>query len=502
MIRIILTLFAALFTMQLAAKTRVVVGITIDGLRYDCLQLFWNGFGKGGFQKLDREGISVTTAQYDFNATDVAADVAAISTSAPAFINGIVASENYDRSTRKFKHALLDNSVEALGEDRSFSAAALLSPTFADRLFERNYGLSKVFSAAVSPEVAILQSGHCGSCYWINNLNGKWASSTYYVKKLPDWVEKYQDLGSYCSKRWSPLYPASYYASYRKGQMGFSYSLAEACNGLQFYENIATSPFANDFVCDFVLDAVNNEKIGADLITDVLLIGLSANPFYMKADQSFSLELEDAYLRLDKCIERILTTLDNKFGKDGYVVYVVGTRTKMDDLPPKPASKNLEWNEFRTDRYAALLNSYLKAIYGVEGLVEKFARGNIYLNHKSIESNKLNLKDVQKTSEEFMFMTNGVLEVATAYDLVAEACHGRMSALPFNRQVSGDVLYSLMPLYYEIDLNKKTTGYYANKNMPVPLFLYGGGITPETNCNIDNINKLGVWLEWLIGGNN
>lgn len=497
--KIILSFISVLFSLNIAAKPRVVVGITVEDLRYDCLQLFWDGFSTGGFKKLATEGMQCVSARYPFAATDAAADLAALSTSSTAFVNGIVDGEVYDREQKKYKLAVYDASVSAVGENRTFSAANLQSPTFADRLFERNYGLSKVFSAAVSPETAILQSGHSGECYWVNNITGKWASSSYYMDALPVWVSEFTDLGTSCSKKWMPMYPASYYVTYEKGQMPFAYELKAACNGLKFYENMATTPYANDFVCDFVLKAIDEEKIGSDLITDALLIGLSAKPFFMQEGRNMSMELEDAYMRLDKCIERLIMKLNGKFGKDGYLLYVVGTRSSMGEMPPAPISKNLQWKEFGTDRYAALLNSYLKGIYGVDGLVEKFGRGNIYLKHKLIEDNNLSLQAVQNTTVEFLFMTRGVLLAATASDLNAAACRGEVPAMAFNRQVSGDVLYTLMPMYYEADLHERTTGYCAHKDLPVPLFLYGSGIDAGKDGNLRDVAKLGILLEWMIG---
>lgn len=497
--KIILSFISVLFSLNIAAKPKVVVGITVEDLRYDCLQLFWDGFSTGGFKKLAAEGMQCVSARYPFAATDAAADLAALSTSSTAFVNGIVDGEVYDREQKEYKLAVYDASVSAVGENRTFSAANLQSPTFADRLFERNYGLSKVFSAAVSPETAILQSGHSGECYWVNNITGKWASSSYYMDALPVWVSEFTDLGTSCSKKWMPMYPASYYTTYKKGEIPFAYELKAACNGLDFYDNMATTPYANDFVCDFVLKAIDEEKIGADLITDALFVGLSAKPFFMQEGKNLSMELEDAYIRLDKCIERLLMKLEIKFGKDGFLLYVAGTRSAMGEMPPALVSKNLQWQEFGTDRYAALLNSYLKGIYGIDGMVAKFARGNVFLNHKIIEDNNLRLADVQGTVTEFLFMTRGVLSAATAVELSEASCRGEKTGIAFNRHVSGDVLYTLLPMYYEADIHRKTTGFCAHKDMPVPLFLYGEGIDAEKNRTLQDMTKLGVLLEWISG---
>ncbi len=498
--RKIFSVFAfVLLALPIAAKPKVVVGITIEDLRYDCLQLFWDGFSTGGFKKLAAGGTQFVSARYPFSATDKAADLAALSTSAMPFVNGVVSGEYYDRSTRKYVSAVEDRQVSPVGESRGFSGRCLQTPTFADRLFERNYGLSKIFSAAVSPETAVLQSGHCGDCYWINNLTGKWATSSYYAGNLPEWVAAFDDLGTSCSKKWMPMYPASYYTTYKKGEFPFAYELKAACNGLDFYDNMATTPYANDFVCDFVLKAIDEEKIGADLITDALFVGLSAKPFFMQEGKNLSMELEDAYIRLDKCIERLLMKLEIKFGKDGFLLYVAGTRSAMGEMPPAPVSKNLQWQEFGTDRYAALLNSYLKGIYGIDGMVAKFARGNVFLNHKIIEDNNLRLADVQGTVTEFLFMTRGVLSAATAVELSEASCRGEKTGVAFNRHVSGDVLYTLLPMYYEADIHRKTTGFCAHKDMPVPLFLYGEGIDAEKNRTLQDMTKLGVLLEWISG---
>lgn len=485
-----------------AAQVKIVVGITVEDLRSEYLQLFWNEFSDGGFKRLAREGTSYSAASYSFRKSDAAADYAELSTSASPFENGIAAAEYYDRGKKMYLSVLADAAVKPLGGDRALSAAGLGAPTLSDRLFERSYGLSKIVSVAPAPEAAILQNGHCGRSYWVNNYAGTWESSSYYGDALPGWVTELNtktELGKYCEDGWQPLYPAGYYYAARGGSRGFDHKLKSEAAGLKYYERLMTTPFVNDFVCDFALEALSGERMGTDLITDLLLVGFTARPYFATEGSRMTMELEDAYLRLDKTLERLLSALKARFGDSEILVYLAGVRSSGSDARPEFINKNLKWKAFGTDRYYALLNSYLKGIYGRENLVEKLSLGNVYLNHKTIADAGLNLIDVQRTAADFMLLTEGVKTVATAADISRVYSSGLSPGIAFSRERSGDVVYTLQTNYYEEDVRKQFTGYAMEFQYPVPVYVYGRNVIPGQRIDEDfSIAEVGAVVERMM----
>ena len=165
----------------------------------------------------------------------------------------------------------------------------------------------------------MLMAGHSGLPIYMNNLTGEWSTSSYYTEQMPKWLEQYNSekpIDGYMERTWENLYPAAYYkAAAAVGGTGFSYGVKATCNGLRMYDNFTTIPYCNDYICDLALKAADKEKMGNDLTTDLLMVNFSLSRFFMKEGASVSIEEEDAYLRLDKTLKRLIETLENKVGK-------------------------------------------------------------------------------------------------------------------------------------------------------------------------------------------
>ena len=83
-VMVVLTLFlAGNFTdakAQSKAEVRLVLQITIDGLRADLIKRYENGFGKSGFRFLMDKGIYYTNAQYQHANTETIVGHATLAT--------------------------------------------------------------------------------------------------------------------------------------------------------------------------------------------------------------------------------------------------------------------------------------------------------------------------------------------------------------------------------------------------------------------------------------
>ena len=170
-------------------------------------------------------------------------------------------------------------------------------------------------SIAINPTVATLQVGHSGLALWMDKKTGRWTTSSYYETALPSWAGKTAD--DYLNKRWEPLHLAAlYYAAPRVRNKNFVYDLNQFCYGSAKYEQFATTPYANDMVVDLAMEAVQNYAIGKDLQTDMLLLQFSLQPLFTQQTDGLTLELEDAYLRLDKELETLLDFLDKGISFD------------------------------------------------------------------------------------------------------------------------------------------------------------------------------------------
>ena len=71
-----------------ADKPSLIVGIVVDGMKYDWIEHYWNLFGEGGIKKLINQGTNYTNTSVSFLLADAGSSHASISTGAPPAIHG------------------------------------------------------------------------------------------------------------------------------------------------------------------------------------------------------------------------------------------------------------------------------------------------------------------------------------------------------------------------------------------------------------------------------
>jgi len=478
-------LIIALFTLgeisaQIAPK--IVVAITVEDLKEEYLTQFSGEFTKGGFNRLT-SCQKFDNVEFDYYTTDFATDVATIFTASNPCFHGIVGEKRYCPSEKKCIYSLFDKESHGLNDSLQLSGKNLYSTTIADNLYETTYGLSKIVSIATNPTIAMVMAGHSGLPIYLNNLTGEWSSSSYYKDKLPKWLTDYNStkpIEAYLEKNWENIQPAQfYYMSARKGSIGFNYSISGVCNGLKMYDNFTTTPYCNEYICDLALKAIDSEKMGNDFITDFLIVNFSLKKFFLKADDPYSLEMEDAYIRLDKTLTRFVEIVENKFGKENIQIILIGSRTG--DINTTAAiNPRIKYESFNIDRYMALLNSYLMAYFGQKKWVLNCYCGNIYLNRNEIEKSGLEITKVQEKAMEFFYLIPGVQNLCTATQMEQAFYTTGVQRHAYYRNLSGDLLYSLMPRWYEVDINDKPTGFFSTYKTFIPVWVYGGGRSETT----------------------
>ena len=88
-----------------AKRPSLVVGIMVDGLSMDYIELLRDQFGENGFKRLLSQGLLINDLDYG-TALDPAAATAVVFTGAAPQVNGIPAATVYDRDTRRARPVL------------------------------------------------------------------------------------------------------------------------------------------------------------------------------------------------------------------------------------------------------------------------------------------------------------------------------------------------------------------------------------------------------------
>ena len=494
-------LLAALVAFPLMAqgnsdRPALVVGVTVDGLRDDYLSLFWNECKAGGFERALASGARFTHCAYPYRMAGDLADLVTLQTGADPYLHGIPSDKVYDRKLMRACPVMEDKEVKATQGTARVSAKAIMATTVSDELYENTLGLSKTVSLALDPQMAVAQAGHSGLALWIDNLSGKWAGSTYYRSGLPDWVSG-KGLEAYMEKTWQPFYTVSTYeAASGAARKGFSYALKNECKGVKPYETLFTTPFVNTALREMAVRAIEGEGLGKDLYPDVLLVHFSIRPFAHDQRPGLSMELEDAYLRLDYDLSLLMKALDAKVGAGNWLLYFTTSRVAPDYTDA--LNRRLPSRSFNAERYSGLLNSYLSAVYGSARWVAGQQSGRVYLNRALIEDKNLSLREIQDKAVEFFGLIPGVVDLSTSYQLERDYVSGGGMCYAYTKESGADLYYTLAPGWHEVDMKGNKTGYRAGFSQQCTLSLCGWRVpraqVSEPVSALDLAATLASWL--------
>lgn len=475
-------------------KPKLIVGITISGMRYDYLTAYWDKFGAGGFRRMAATGTNCRNARYNYLITESAVGYATIATGAGPDAHGIVADYWYDRLNERIDYCVADDRHTALEGSSSmgtFSPHRLLSRTLTDELRIVSQFKSKTIGISMDPKAAVLTSGHTANAtYWFDYERGSWTSSDYYLDSLPRWVDSlnrktYRDI--YKGKEWNTLLPISEYSESLldnnefetgfDGQITFPYNLSSfsLTEDPKDYSILMATPFGNTFTKDFAIAAIVEESLGKRNVTDWINISFNATKYLSERYTTWSVEMQDMYLRLDQDIAHLLEFLDDQIGLENVLVYLTADHAVADD-PGYLEKQRVPSGYFNFHANISLLKSYLNAVYGQGEWVSLYYANQVYLNRKLIEDSRLALDEVQDRVADFLIQFSGVSNVMPAHILqrnnFTEGIFKRIQN-SYNQKRSGDVIIYLTPGWVEKGSQYRESLAEFHYEGHVPLLFYG-----------------------------
>jgi len=493
-----------------ATKPKLVVGIVVDQMRYDFLYRYYDKYSVGGFKRMMTEGFNCRNHHYDYAPTVTAAGHAAIFTGSVPAIDGIIGNEWFNQKSGKTVYCVEDSTVKTIGSD---SKAGLMSPknllvsTITDQLKIANNFQSKTIGIALKDRGAILPAGHtANAAYWFDSKNGSWITSSFYMNDLPQWVQDFNAQKmpqKYMVEGWKTLYPIEQYTESTadnqiyEGKLAgektptFPHELA-AQAGVNLLEVIRTTPFGNTLTKDFALAAIKNENLGNSPKTDFLTVSFSSTDYVGHAFGPNSIEAEDTYLRLDKDIAEILTTLDNTLGKDNYLVFLSADHG-VADVPGFSQSQHVPAGVF--DRGTALteVKTALKTAFGDGDFIRAEDNYQIYLNNDLLQEKKLSYAQVHTVVREALLKREDVADVIDLHNLAN-------STLPdyqlkyvkngLNPRRSGDIMMVLNPNWFMGGKTGTTHGTLYRYDTHVPLLFYGWKVRNAETTVRTNISDI------------
>jgi predicted AlkP superfamily pyrophosphatase or phosphodiesterase len=475
-----------------AAKPKLVVGIVVDQMRYDFLYRYDSKYSKGGFKRLLNEGYNCKNLHYNYGPTVTAAGHAAIFTGSIPSVDGIIGNDWFDQANSKNMYCVEDTTVSTVG---TTSVAGKMSPknlvvsTITDQLKIANNFKSKTIGIALKDRGAILPAGHIANgAYWFDSFDGSFITSTFYMKVLPQWVKDFnaqKNANKFINTSWTTLLPIEKYTESTEDDQPYESKLLGETKSVfphelvgtrgNFYETIKTTPFGNTITKDFALAAIEGENLGKGENTDFLTLSFSSPDYAGHAFGPNSIEVEDVYLRLDKDIEEILNTLDSKFGKNNYLVFLSADHG-VADVPGFWKQNKLPAGLLPTVGMRTLANEALKAKFGSAEIIKAEDNSQYYLNYQILKEKSISTTQVYEVIKDAIIGVEGVSDIINLHDLNGSNLPESLLAKiknGYNAKRSGDIMILSKPQWFGGRPTGTTHGTIYNYDSHVPAVFFG-----------------------------
>lgn len=450
----------SLFNSVLASPKLTVV-VSVDGLSEEAMHTMQPYFEQGGLRTLCEEAHHSTLnfSQLLYGGNEA---LATVLTGHYPNRHGITSDSIYNPKTRRLQSAFLDSNSKGIGTTDRLSCSNLLLPTIADQHRLQYGNNAKIFAIATNAGTALLLAGHdANACTW--QQNDQWVSTDYYAQGLPATADKANTQGSLITDKdelWQPrlditLYMTPTYAELQK--KGFRY---------EYKKHFAVSPLANRQAIQLALNLQKDELLGKDKTPDMLLIGLSVVTPQAWTDLLMSAEQEDMLMWLNQDLGYLIEQLNKNVGQENYRLILLGT-PHFGIGQAVWQDRHIPCGQFDAERAAALINTYLMALYGHERWIDGAYANNIYLNETLIEQKKMKLADIEEQVSHFLLEFKGIETAFPASSTALLNTEYQYIVNSFNHQRFGNVVFTLQPQW---QLAKPQTMY--DTQWAAPLYFY------------------------------
>jgi predicted AlkP superfamily pyrophosphatase or phosphodiesterase len=498
---------------QTKPDVRLVLQITIDGLRADLINRYEKGFGTGGFRFLMEKGTYYTNAHYQHANTETIVGHTTLATGTFPSQHGMIGNVWFDREAGELAYNIEDpdhpiiatRENETKGEQvdpaqkksrtQGRSPAGCLAPTFGDGLAAYYGGRSKIFGVSGKDRSAVSMAGHAGKAFWFSTNTGDFVTSTYYYGTYPDWVSQWntrRQAEEYSGRSWSLLNDAAAYllaaqddrpyeADLRGYGRVFPHPFGQADDKL-FYTRILVSPIGDQLLLDFSKALITHEQLGRDEIPDYLSISFSSvdavNHFFGPS----SLENEDVVVQLDRILEDLIAFIDKTVGIK-HTLVVFSADHGMADMPEYMTELGFKAGRLDPDEIVDAANKVGQS-FGVDEIVRFFYRPYLYLNDEKIAAAKLDRIKVEHAIADALTDFDGIALAVASSRLSAQHTNPLIEQVRNNYHVSrsGDIYIIQEPYWFLFDKGPVAVmhGTPWRYDTHVPIIFMGPGIQPKT----------------------
>ncbi len=516
---LILILIAAANTAIAADRPTLILQITVDQLRGDLPMRYYDRLGEGGFRYLWENGIVYRDAHHAHANTETIVGHTTLATGAHPSAHGMVGNLWFDRETGFTTYNVEDPDYRLLTAGADVDAAAEIDPTqraarsegrspaailvttFSDELVSSSGGLAKVIAVSVKDRGAISMAGHAGTAYWFSKASGEFVTSTYYLDQYPSWVVQFNETKpaqAFANTSWSLLHDQDSYLFGESDDREWETDVGGFGNVFPhlygdgsspyFTTWLTLSPAGDRLVLDFAKQALINESLGGDDVTDYLSVSFSATDYVGHVFGPSSLEGEDNILRLDQTLAELFSFVDERVGLENTLV-VLSADHGGPDSPGYLNSVDIPAGYIQPDTWDSdSAISRLKAQFGIEGeLIETYNHPYLYFSDEVKNDASINQEELESAVVEELMQFQGVSLAVSSTALrrgnLTDTDLMRSVKFNFHDKRSGDVFIVFEPNWFINDFEglivASTHGSPWRYDTYVPIVFAGAGLEPR-----------------------
>jgi predicted AlkP superfamily pyrophosphatase or phosphodiesterase len=400
-------------------RPKLVVGIVVDQMRWDYLYRYYDRYGSDGFKRLLNDGFSCENAMISYLPSFTAVGHSTIFTGSVPAIDGIAGNDWIDQMTGKHFYCTDDSTVYSVGAasalDGRMSPRNLLVSTITDELRIATNFQSKVVGISLKDRASILPAGHtANAAFWFDDSTARFITSSYYMKELPAWVEKFNNknrVKQLVANGWNTLYPVSSYKESDNDAVPYEGKFPGESNTTFphdlkaiYSKNKSTfrsTPFGNTLTLEFAKEVVDNYQMGRGEATDFLTINIASTDYVGHQFGPNSIEIEDTYLRLDKDLADFFQMLDTKVGKGQYLVFLTADHGAANSVGFMQ-SHELPADYWPSGHTYDTLNKMLFEKFHTPALVRSLLNYQVNFDLGKIAENNLDFAAVKNTTVDFL----------------------------------------------------------------------------------------------------
>jgi predicted AlkP superfamily pyrophosphatase or phosphodiesterase len=494
------------------AAPRLVLQITVDGLRADLLDRYADNFGEGGFRYLQNKGAVYSNAHYLHANTETIVGHTTLATGATPAVHGMVGNVWYHSDSGELGYNIEDAAAPMIAtredavsgaqvdpaQKRSRSSGRsprnILVPTFSDTLAIATAGRAKVFGVSGKDRGAVAMAGKTGTAYWYSTDTGDFQSSIYYMANYPEWVKTWnrqRRAEELDGRQWELLLDPALYRfrdqddrPYEVDLKGYGRTFPHPFGSVQhplFFTRVLVSPEGDRLLLNFAKALVEAENIGQDKTTDYLSISFSGvdavNHFFGPS----SLENEDMVLQLDRTLKELLDYIDKQVGLE-HTLVILSADHGMAEMPEYATELGHPADRLFGDQVLELARSITANLYGNDGLVKDFFRPYLYLDGDAVTASDLNRQDVASAIAAELEKQPGIGGAIPSHKVQEGGNIGAAAAVRHNHNPrrAGDVYVFQQPYWFLFERGPVAAmhGSPWSYDSHVPIMFAGPGIKP------------------------